>query len=424
MNENKNIILYIGKVALDTIPNLQKWSKKENKSIRIAILYDTRKQKKANIEIPKEVAIILSCDFSSETAIQKTLLPYQEELLAVTARGDNNIPYLRKVIPHVPYMRTPTSASLNWSLNKIMMRQQFEIYDKSITPDFMVVHDAKKKTLKEIETKVGFPLVVKPAQLESSILVTVCYHQEELEKTLKLTVRKIKTLYKQKGRIIEPKILVEQLMEGEMYSVDAYIDSRGNVYFCPLVHVKTGRSIGFDDFFGYQRITPTTLGKEAIQNAEQVSTTALHALGLRSTSAHIELIKTNTGWKVIEIGPRLGGYRHLMYSKSFDINHIANDIKIRIPEKPIIPKKILGYTSVLLHYAKKEGTLTKLTGIKKIQDLLSFESVKINKKIGTFCRYAKNGGDCVVTVTLFNKDRSKLLADIRRMEQTLIIETS
>ena len=424
MINEKNILLYTGRTYKYIIPYIKQWEKESGRTFRIALIYDTRKQKAANADIPPEVDLVLSCDFSSETAIQKTLLPYQDELLAVTASADSNIPYFRKVIPHVPYMRTPTVASLNWSLNKIMMRQQFAIYDKSITPEFMVVHDAKKKTRMEIETRVGFPLVVKPAQLEASLLVTVCYHQEELEKTLKLTVRKINSLYKIRNRVSEPKILVEQLMDGEMYSVDAYINSRGKVYFCPMVHVKTGRSIGFDDFFGYQRITPTTLGKEAIAGAEKVSTTAVHALGLRSSSAHIELIKTNTGWKVIEIGPRLGGYRHLMYSNSFNINHVANEIKIRIPEKPIIPKTILGHTAILVLYAKKEGTLSKLAGIKKIQDLVSFEKVTVKKKIGDKCRYAKNGGDSVLTIYLFNKERSKLLADIRRIEQTVHIETT
>ena len=65
----------------------------------------------------------------------------------------------------------------------------------------------------------------------------------------------------------------------------------------------------------------------------------------------------------------------------------------------------------------------KLTGIKKTRELKSFDSIVIKKKIGDRCLFAKNGGKGVFDITFFNKDRSKLLADIRRLEQTINIET-
>ncbi|MCD8507936.1 MAG: hypothetical protein LRY42_00840 [Candidatus Pacebacteria bacterium] len=53
-----------------------------------------------------------------------------------------------------------------------------------------IAKDATKKTLDEIEQKVGFPLVIKPSGLAQSLLVTICYHQEELETNLKKVFRK------------------------------------------------------------------------------------------------------------------------------------------------------------------------------------------------------------------------------------------
>jgi hypothetical protein len=74
-------------------------------------------------------------------------------------------------------------------------------------------------------------------------------------------------------------------------------------------------------------------------------------------------------------------------------------------------------------FAKKEGRLAKLTGIKKIQELRSLKHLKVNKKIGDMCTYAKHGGRSVFNVIMFNEERAKLLADIRRLEQTIHIET-
>jgi biotin carboxylase len=423
--KNKDIILFVGSLveARKTRKIIDEYGKTQKRKFRIALIYDKRKNKISSAA--KEIAdIVLPCVLTSDKSITQAIKPYTDELYAATCRGDVNIPYFQKVIPHIPYVRTATVTSLSWATNKLAMRKRFEAYDSSITPPFMVVHDSQKATLKEIESKVGFPLVVKPNGLEASVLVNVCYHHEELQKTLRTVFRKIGALHKKSGGRGEPTVLVEQLMEGQMYSIDAYINSRGTAHFCPPVHVKTGSEIGFDDFFGYRRITPTQLSKESIAAAEESSFKALRALGLRSTTAHIELLKTEAGWKIIEVGPRMGGFRGKMYKKSFNIDHILNDIRIHIPEKPVIPKKVLGYTAVMQFFAKKEGSLSKLTGIKKAQELKSFDAITIKKKIGDRCLYAKNGGKSVFDVILFNKDRSNLLADIRRLEQMIEIETT
>jgi hypothetical protein len=67
--------------------------------------------------------------------------------------------------------------------------------------------------------------------------------------------------------------------------------------------------------------------------------------------------------------------------------------------------------------------LTKLSGIKKATELKRFKNIKVNKKIGDRCLFAKNGGLSVFNIILFNTDRPKLLADIRRLEQMVSIET-
>jgi hypothetical protein len=101
-----------------------------------------------------------------------------------------------------------------------------------------------------------------------------------------------------------------------------------------------------------------------------------------------------------------------------------NDILTHIPEKVSVPKKVLGYSASLKFFAKNEGILTKLTGIKKAQELVSFYNININKKVGDRCAFAKNGGKSVFNIMLFNENRSALLADIRRLEQMIVIETS
>ncbi len=422
--KQKNIIVFVHKVHDYMIRSVREYEKARGTKLRIALLTDLRHPSK---DIHPEASALVdfdwSCDTYSPQAIQKLLRPFEEEILAVTSRGDDGIPLLSRVIPHMPYLKTPTTESLLWATDKVWMRRRLTIYNKKITPSYTLVQDLSRASVEKIETKVGYTAIIKPAGIAASRLVTIVYYREGLKKNLTRTFRSIKGVYKEHDGRWEPKVLVEQFMEGDMYSVDCHVNSRGTIYFCPPVMVKTGRQIGFDDFFGYMQMTPSGLSKTSTQALESVATEAIHALALRSTSVHVELMKTEKGWKIIELGPRVGGFRQEMYKLAYGINLSMNDIQVRIPEKLQVPKKVLGYTVAMKFFAKKEGRLTNLIGIKKAESLKSFYKISVHKKIGDICRYAKNGGSSVFNIILFNKDRSKLLADIHRLEEMVKIET-
>lgn len=423
VTKEKNLILFVAAGHSATTEALRTLSHSPYQTVFIGDS-KIRLSESDRIAIAALTEAIILCDTSSPLAIQKALQPYQDRIIAITCRGENQIPAFIKIIPHVPYLRTPTPESLMWATDKIWMRRRFAAHNRKITPAYSLVSDTSPTALAKIASKVGFPAIVKPSGLAASRLVSIVYHEDELKSVLDKVFRHIRAAYKENGYQNEPQVLVEQFMEGEMYSIEGFVTSRGKTYFCPMVHVKTGRSIGFDDFFGYQQMTPTTLRAPSIEAAEAVAAEAVHALGLRSTSVHIELMKTEGGWKIIELGPRIGGFRPDLYGLSYGINITLNDVRIRVPEKPIIPKKVKAHSVAMKFFAKKEGRLVKLIGIKKAQGLESFRSVTVHKKIGDSCQFAKNGGNSVFNIILSNPERSRLLADIRRLEQMIKIETA
>jgi biotin carboxylase len=422
--QERDTILFVGSYLESQKKAMMKLSETANKKLVAVVLIDKTALNpnvvtKVNKGEPQ--VIVLQCNVSSGLSIQKALLPYKHRLISATCRSESNIPYFKKIIPHVPYLNTPTETSLEWATDKIRMRRLLSGYDKTISPKFLVAQNSSVETINKIEKTVGFPLIIKPAGLAASLLVTLCYHREELEVALAKTVRKVRSIYKKKNGRGEPQILVEEFMEGSMYSIDSYVNQRGVVYHTPLVHVRTGRAVGFEDFFGYMRLTPVKLRSQNIEPAKRVAEKAIEALNIRSTTCHIELMRTEDGWKIIELGPRIGGFRHEMYELSYGINHSLNDILIRVPKKPIISKKIKGYTAVLQFYSKEKGRLVKIEGVNKIRKLESFKRVNFKKNVGDICDFARNGDDPVFDIVLFNKDRSRLLADIRRLEQTVKI---
>ncbi len=417
----QNIILFVNKFPPNLKQGLKEYGEKMGTVYTTALIADTK-----HIEKGKGTPdITIICDFSSPTKIEKALLPYKDAIIGVTCFGESNVAPLRAVIPHLPYINVPTSESLQWATNKIMMRRLFSAYNKEISPKFTVIHDQEEETIASIQKKVGYPLVMKPAGLAASLLVTLCFHEEELRKHLKKMFRTIKKMYAKERphdfAKMRPDVLIEGFMDGEMYSIDGYVNNKGDVALCPFVHVKTGRHIGFDDFFNYSRITPTTLSKEEKEKGREITRQAIYALNLKNTTVHVELMKTDLGWKIIELGPRVGGFRQKMYELSYGINHELNDVINHIGGKPELAKKTKGHTCCLKLYAKTEGILDRIDGLKKIQKLASFHDIELQKKPGDMCRYAKHGDRCIGDITLFHQDRSQLLADVRRLEQHIKI---
>ncbi len=420
--EQKNIIAYVMNLPSDAIPSIRRYGRSIDKKFKVMLIWDTNVKTEKDKDAYQGLDIFLPIDLSKPNAIAEALAPYQSKLCAISCRTESYMARFIQVIPHVPYLRTPTTESLKWASDKLEMRRRFALLAPKFSPKYAVVKENTSSERRRVIEKIRFPLIVKPTNLAQSLLVSICYHEEEFKKVLTNAFIKIQKIYDENGRIEAPKIIAEEFMDGDMYSVDAYVNSRGSIYFCPMVKVVTGKMIGHDDFFNYLHMSPTALKKSSIEKAHTAAEAGIHALGLRNTTAHVELMKVDDEWKLIEIGPRIGGFRHKLHELSCDIDHSLNDILIRLPKRPILPKKCKGYAATLKWYPKKEGIITKLKGIKKCRDLKSFVDINVVKKVGDRCRFAKNGGKAVFTVTLFNVERSKLLADIRRVEQLINIE--
>lgn len=420
--KKKNLILFVGAVYGHMIDAIAEHEAKTGTTYRIGLIYPTKEKLDEYTQSHLgRLDLVLSCDINSDMALQRTLAPYQDDILVITCRPEKFIPALTKIIPHVPYTETPTIQSLMWTTDKFSMRERIQNYDPTINPKYAIITKNTKQSIKEVIDYIGFPLIVKPSGLAASRLVSICYHKEELDETLKNIFKKLQGVHKETGGTWESKILIEQFMDGNMYSMDVYVSETGKLYFCPLIYIKTGRAIGFDDFFGYQQMTAAKLNADAIHAAEQAATTAIRAMALRSTTVHIEFIRMEEGWKIIEMGPRAGGFRHMMYAYSHGINHTMNDILIRAKKKPNLPKTQLGWSVAMKFFGKTEGKLKALNGIKKTKELSSFKVMYVHKKVGDSCTYAKHGGSSVFDIIMFNKDRSELLADIRRLEKMIEI---
>jgi len=424
IDSDTDIFVYVMHVPSEVPQSIREYEEKTNKKYRIMLLWDSRIEDINGKMKNPEIDLAIDCDFSDSEAVEKALAPYKENILAITCRSEKYMSRFIDIIPSVPYLKTPTIESLLSASDKYEMRKKMKAYEPTITPKFTLVKENTEEERERVIKKIGFPMIIKPTNLAGSLFVAICYHEEELEKTLKLIIKNIQKAYDNDDRPEVPKIIAEEYMEGDLYSIDSYVDEKGIITHCPMVKQLTAKKIGRDDFYNYLQITPTPLKTATVGRAEMAAENAVMALGIKNATTHTELMKIDDEWKVVEVGARAGGFRPILHKLSCDIDHDMNDLLVRMGKKVVMPKKCKGFACTLKWFAKDEGKITEMKGLKKIEQLESFYSIDVNKKIGDKSVFARYGGRSVFNLFLYNSDHSKLLADIRRVEQLVEIKVS
>jgi biotin carboxylase len=266
-----------------------------------------------------------------------------------------------------------------------------------------------------------FPVIVKPSGLVESLLVERCATPQELKDRLEHTFQIIREVYAREYRLNKPGVLVEEMMQGEMYSTDAYVTHDGEVFCLPLVKVITAHSIGLPGFYSYRHIIPTGLPKEEVQAAFAAASAAIKALNLSASSTHIELFRTPDGWKIIELGARIGGYREALYREVYGIEHFYNDLAVRMGGRPIMPGEPIGHAAGLNIYADEEGYIASIEGMEQARQLPSIVSLEAHAKAGDQALFAGNGGHLIVDGILSNKNPKQLEKDVIKVRELVKI---
>ena len=119
------IVLMVGMVIPSVARSITEVNKSTGVKFKYFLMTDRPAANQKEKEVHQDFDQVLICNFDSEKSITEALRPYKDRLLAATCRSEAMIPFFQKVIPHIPYLRTPTTQSLEWSTNKIKMRRRF-----------------------------------------------------------------------------------------------------------------------------------------------------------------------------------------------------------------------------------------------------------------------------------------------------------
>lgn len=361
-------------------------------------------------------------DFSSKQTIIDSLkkLQFTPDAIIMPTYENYIVPaaYIAEYysLPGIPV------AAAQACTDKYLMRSLFAKAPEKISPDFMEVKS--EEDVKKFADQHSFPIILKPANLVKSLLVTKSNDMDELLKNYNRTIRNIDKTYKKYAPGRTPKIIIEEFLEGSVHSTDAFVDADGVPHILPqIVDYQTGYEVGYDDNFHYSRILPSKLSAEDQRKFIHCAELGCRALGMKSSPAHIEIIMTAEGPRIVEIGARNGGYRERMYKMANGINVNENTLLLALGKQPTIVPKKDEPVAVLELFPKTPGIFRGLSNWDKLQELPSLKYCSVKAKNQSFIGKSSDGYKMAAVIILHHSSHEQFARDLDFVNQNVKVET-
>ncbi|MEF2175171.1 MAG: ATP-grasp domain-containing protein [Candidatus Absconditabacteria bacterium] len=292
--------------------------------------------------------------------------------------------------------------------NKELQRKLLLDYDGEITVKYIEYNDIDELNIKQIEEKVGYPFIIKPSIGIRSMLVTKVENRDDFDKGIIEYTNHFKKYHQ---TYLKTKILVEEFVNGSMYSVDYYVDENQKIYNTAPVKVVLLSDLGYNDFLNLNRIIGEIPEKELLEvELDNFIEKNIIACGIKNNYIHHEFKLNSKGKiKTIELNGRIGGFRLEMYKEAYGFNLLNLVLKKKFKQS------IKFNTSTIGIYSLKKGILKSFnTGLfESIRKLSSFNKLTLlNSRIGKECGLSSQGFGSVGNIKLKNESSEKLQKDI------------
>lgn len=360
-------------------------------------------------------------DFSSKETLLSAVDQLKVRPDAAITTYENYILPTAWITEHLGLPGMPVAAA-EACTDKTLMRTLFEGAPEKISPAFQTV--TNETELKAFAEAHEFPLILKPANLAKSLLVTKNHTIEELLGNYRKSVDLLQTTYKKYAPNREPKLLVEEFLQGSIHSVDAFVDAQGNpTVLEQVVDYQTGYDIGYDDNFHYSRLLPSKLSPAHQQALRHCAEIGIRALGMKSSPAHVEIIMTPAGPRIVEIGARNGGYRERMHLLANQIDISKAALQVALGQAADTTARANEPCAVLELFPKHPGTFSAISNEARLRTLPSLEyfSQKVNP--GDFVGKAADGYKMCAVIILHNADQAQFDTDLAFINQHVSVET-
>lgn len=250
-------------------------------------------------------------------------------------------------------------------------------------PWYYIVRNAEE--IDGIKNKIAYPCIMKPIDSAGSRGVNIISSANELKEKYAKSANESRT-----GGVIVEEYLIGKEVSVEIMVVDSNIH---------ILQITDKITTGEPHFVEMGHTQPSRLEKNEIESIKKLARRAVEAVGITIGPAHVEIMVTDRGPKMIELGARMGGdciTTHLV-PLSTGIDMVEATIKLACGEKiKIIPKFNKG--AAIRYVEQKKGVLREYKNIDKIKRIFGVKEVVQVKHPGDMIEDIKNSSDRIAFV--------------------------
>ncbi|WP_404429639.1 ATP-grasp domain-containing protein [Sutcliffiella horikoshii] len=294
--------------------------------------------------------------------------------------------------------------------NKASMREKLKQSEVPI-PYFVKIEtlDEFNRAVHEFENK----FIVKPADNSGSRGV-ILVEDKSNNKLLNDAFFHSKK-YSNSGEIV-----LEEFMDGPEVSVET-LSFEGDTH---VIAITDKMTTGAPNFVEMGHSIPSKLSIETKSQINKVVSAAINALGINNGPTHTEIIVTQEGPKIVELGARLGGDNittHLV-PLATGVNMVESCIQIALGYTPKV-NVIDSMGSAIRYFNTSEGRINKIIGEQKAKQLPGIQEIYFTKDIGFEMQGIKSSTDRIGFIIAQGKDSADAIAACEKALNTIKIIT-
>lgn len=234
--------------------------------------------------------------------------------------------------------------------------------------------------LESVESKIIYPCISKPVDSSGSRGVVLISSPEKLKESVAYSSAN--------GR--NAGVIIEEYMQGDEVSVEVVVVN-GVVH---ILAVTDKLTTGAPHFVEMRHSQPSRLDKKNINRIKELTKKAVYAIGITNGPAHVEIMLTKDGPKIIELGARMGGdfiSTHLV-PLSTGIDMVRAVISIACREEVDL-NPIFDRGSSIQYITGKNGYIKSIDGLDIVSKINGVFEVKMLKNIGEQSKEISNSHD-------------------------------
>ncbi len=236
--------------------------------------------------------------------------------------------------------------------------------------------------LQEMIDSVTYPCIMKPTDNAGSRGVVLCHDREGL----------LREYHYSCGESRGGMVIVEEYLQGPEFSVEMMVvDGEPHV-----LQITDKLTTGAPHFVEMGHSQPSRQPAEVQERIRDLAIRACKAVGINIGPAHVEMILTKDGPKMVELGARMGGdciTTHLV-PLSTGIDMIEATIRVACGETvDIKPKWTQG--SAIRYFNTPTGVLKRIAGAEQARSLPGVKEISFVRNIGEPVGEIGSSGDRV-----------------------------